>query len=179
MKHMWLILIVFFVLPGCAASTRWSSKVEMQNSPEEGKVLVSFVRGRQRRISAMWDGETFLGLIPNRKILQCNLDPGHHLLVGVAGNKPYFLEADLEEGKHYVFVVRYHRSSTLEIVPAKGNYKHARIWRWFSKYKAVQTDPEKKAEYQEKQLPNIKVYIANYYYRKENPVEDPGVQAID
>jgi hypothetical protein len=81
-------------------------KTTLLTEPPAGKAIVTFARpsafGGAIQFG-LWDGETFVGIISSKSLVQCVVEPGEHIFLARAENWSY-VKANVAAGKEYYVI---------------------------------------------------------------------------
>ncbi len=137
-----LLVLVSVLAGGCNTGGSNMTKVERISGPEQGKVLVTFVRPNLLGAAisfGIWDTENFVGILGAGTCIQYQTTPGEHYFLARAENWSC-VKANLAAGKQYV----------LKANPFFGVWK-ARV----ELHPVTQADYEKKADDVQKWLTKL------------------------
>jgi hypothetical protein len=107
-RVLWFILLVSFLLAGCAGSSKYMTQAEPPAGPSPGKALVYFMRPSGMGFAIhfqIWENYELIGLSQAKSYFAYESDPGRHYFIGRAENKRV-VEADLEAGKTYYIITQ-------------------------------------------------------------------------
>ena len=111
-----LALATLALLTGCASpNMRLSEPGNVVNEATNGKALVTFIRPDKYGYSAnavVYDGDTFVGVVPYQQKYAYLADPGEHMFM-VVSEAADFMKADLIAGKKYF----------VKVVPRLGGWR--------------------------------------------------------
>ena len=98
-----LVVLLIFVLVGCAGSSKYMTAAPPPEGPSPGKAMVYFMRPSGMGFAIhfqIWENYELIGLSQAKSYFAFECEPGRHYFIGRAENKRV-VEADLEAGKTY------------------------------------------------------------------------------
>jgi len=145
--------VVFLSMVGCAATPNMDHSEYTADvlKPDAGKAMVVFMRPSMLGFiisAAVYDDETFIGMVPYQSKLAYMATPGPHRFM-VVSEAADFLTADLEAGKTYYALVNprmgmWRARFSLEAVH-RGRVDSAEFQQWLTESKFVKNKPSAEA----------------------------------
>lgn len=172
MKVISIMFSVFLCvsLIGCSAARRSTINTSpIIQDPTSENALISFIRGGQKEAVMLWNYREIIGFSVPHSILQYEVAPGKHDIMALTGRKSTFKKINVEQGGHYIIVLRTSRAGHTDMIPVgSSTYSRERVENWFKEYDYVRITPEKKKRYEDKFVSITVGHYARHKKQQEN-----------